>query len=212
MTPRQAVGHGAQHLIGDVQRFGLLSAAAVVDRYAELIDRATRDESFRSPPLPADERRTGWMVDSAARIADTYLSLVDTTAELIPNRAMADTAVPKMERISLPPTRSGFGSETSLWVHNSTSSSAAAIDLHMTNLISSNGLSIPAAAVSFSPERLDVVDPGTPREVRLRVEVPADQPAGHYHGLVLTSAAPSEPIALHLDVDDRAIAGHDRNQ
>ncbi len=212
MTPRQAVGHGAQHLIGDVQRFGLLSAAAVVDRYAELIDRATRDESFRSPPLPADERGTGWMVDSAARIADTYLSLVDTIAELIPNRAMADTAVPNMERISLPPTGSGFGSETSLWVHNSTSSSAAAIDLHMTNLISSNGVSIPAAAVSFSPERLDVVDPGTAREVRLRVEVPADQPAGHYHGLVLTSAAPSEPIALHLDVDDRAIAGHDRNQ
>jgi hypothetical protein len=212
VTPRQAVGHGAQHLIGDVQRFGLLSAAAVVDRYAELIDRATRDESFRSPSRPADERGTGWMVDSAARIADTYLSLVDTIAELIPNRAMADTAVPNVERISLPPTRSGFGSETSLWVHNSTSSSAAAIDLHMTNLISSNGVSIPAAAVSFSPERLDVVDPGTAREVRLRVEVPADQPAGHYHGLVLTSAAPSEPIALHLDVDDRAIAGHDRNQ
>jgi hypothetical protein len=212
VTPRQAVGHGAQHLIGDVQRFGLLSAAAVVDRYAELIDRATRDDSFRSPPPPAAERGTGWMVDSAARIADTYLSLVDTIAELIPNRAMADTAVPNMERISLPPTRSGFDSETSLWVHNSTSSSAAAIDLHMTNLISSNGVSIPAAAVSFSPERLDVVDPGTAREVRLRVEVPADQPAGHYHGLVLTSAAPSEPIALHLDVDDRAGTGHDRNQ
>jgi hypothetical protein len=212
VTPRQAVGHGAQHLIGDVQRFGLLSAAAVVDRYAELIDRATRDDSFRSRPPPAAERGTGWMVDSAARIADTYLSLVDTTAELIPNRAMADTAVPNMERISLPPTRSGFDSETSLWVHNSTSSSAAAIDLHMTNLISSNGVSIPAAAVSFSPERLDVVDPGTAREVRLRVEVPADQPAGHYHWLVLTSAAHSEPIALHLDVDDRAIAGHDRNQ
>lgn len=212
MTPRQAVGHGAQHLIGDVQRFGLLSAAAVVDRYTELIDRATRDESFRSAPLPADERGTGWMVDSAARIAEAYLSLVDTIAALISNRAMPDTAVPNMERLILPPTRSGFGSETSLWVHNSTSSSAAAIDLHMTNLISSNGVSIPASAVSFSPERLDVVDAGTAREVRLRVEVPADQPAGHYHGLVLISADPSEPIALHLDVDDRARAGHDRNQ
>jgi hypothetical protein len=212
VTPRQAVGHGAQHLIGDVQRFGLLSAAAVVDRYAELIDRATRDDSFRSPPPPAAERGTGWMVDSAARIADTYLSLVDTIAELIPNRAMADTAVPNMERISLPPTRSGFGSETSLWVHNSMSYSAGAIDLHMTTLISSNGVSIPAASVSFSPKRLDAVDAGTAQEVRLRVEVPADQPPGHYHGLVLISAAPSEPIALHLDVDDRAGTGHDRNQ
>jgi hypothetical protein len=167
VTPRQAVGHGAQHLIGDVQRFGLLSAAAVVDRYAELIDRATRDESFRSPPLPADERGTGWMVDSAARIADGYLRLVDTIAALVSNRTMPDAAVPILERLILPPTRSGFGSETSLWVHNSTSSSAAAIDLHMTNLISSSGVSIPAAAVSFSPERLDVVDAVTAQEVRL---------------------------------------------
>jgi hypothetical protein len=82
----------------------------------------------------------------------------------------------------------------------------------MTSLLSSKGVSIPAASVSFSPERLDVVDAGTAQEVRLRVDVPADQPAGHYHGLVLISAAPSEPIALHLDVDDRAGTGHDRNQ
>jgi hypothetical protein len=212
VTHGQTGGHGAQHLISDVQRFGLLSAAAVVDRYTELIDRATRDYSFPLAALPADERGNGWMVDSAARIADAYLSLVDTIAALVSNRAMPDTAVPIRERLILPPTRSGFGSETSLWVHNSTSSSAAALDLHRTNLISSNGVSIPAAAVSFSPERLDVVDAETAREVRLRVDVPTDQPAGHYHGLVLISAAPSEPIALHLDVDDRARVGHDRNQ
>ena len=116
-----------------------------------------------------------------------------------------------MERLVLPPTSSGLGSETSLWVHNSTPSSAAAIDLHMTNLTSSNGVSIPAS-ISFSPERLDVVDAGIAREVRLRVDVPADQPAGHYHGLVLISAAPFEPIALHLDVDGRPLARHDRHQ
>ncbi len=211
MTPGQAVGHGAQHLIGDVQRFGLLSAAAVVDRYTELIDRATRDESLLAP-VSADERGSGWMVDSAARIAEAYLSLVETIAVLIPNRAIPDTAVRTMERLILPPTRSGFGSETSVWVHNSTSSSAAAIDLHVTNLISSNGARLPAASVSLSPERLDVVDAGTAREVRLRVDVPADQPAGHYHGLVLISAAPSEPIALYLDVDGGAGPRHDRNQ
>jgi hypothetical protein len=212
VTPGQAVGHGAQHLIGDVQRFALLSAAAVVDRYTELIDRATREDSFPLAPLSPDERGSGWMVDSAARIAEAYLSLVETIAALISNRAMPDTAMPNMERLILPPTCSGFGSETSLWVHNSTSSSAAPIDLHTTNLISSNGARIPAASVSFSPERLDVVDAGTAREVRLRVDVPADQPAGHYHGLVLTSAAPSEPIALDLDVDGRAGARHDPNK
>jgi hypothetical protein len=211
VTAGQVGGHGAQHLIGDVQRFGLLSAAAVVDRYTEIIDRATRDASFRLAQLPADERGTGWMVDSAARIAEACLSLVETTAALIGNRAMPDTAMAKMESLVLPPTRSGFSSETSLWVHNPTTSPTAAVDLHVTSMISSNGFSIPVASVSFSPERLDVVDAGTAREVRLRVDVPADQPAGQYHGMVLISAAPFEPIALHLDVDSRERARDDGN-
>jgi hypothetical protein len=212
VTPRQAGGHGAQHLIVDVQRFGLLSAAAVVDRYTEIIDRATRDASLRLPPLPADEPGAGWMVDSAARIAEACLSLVDTTAALFASRAKLDAVLPEMERLALPPTSSGFSSETSLWVHNPTPSSAGAIDFHMTSLISSNGRSIPVAAVSFSPKRLDVVDARTAREVRLRVDVPAGQPAGHYHGLVLISAAPFEPIGLHLDVEGRQRARHDGHE
>jgi hypothetical protein len=212
VTPGQAGGHGAQHLIGDVQRFGLLSAAAVADRYTEIIDRATRDASLRLPPLPADEPGAGWMVDSAARIAEACLSLVDTTAALFGSRAKLDAVLPEMERLVLPPTSSGFSSETSLWVHNPTPSSAGAIDLHVTSLISSNGRSIPVAAVSFAPERLDVVDAGTAREVRLRVDVPAGQPAGHYHGVVLISAAPFEPIGLQLDVDGRERARHDGHQ
>jgi hypothetical protein len=212
VTPAQTGGHRAQHLIGDVQRFGLLSAAAVVDRYTEIIDRATLDASFRSASLAADERGADWMVDSAARIAEACLRLVDTTAALIGNTAMRDTAVPEMEKVVLPPTRSGFNSETSLWVHNPTPSSATAIDLHTTSLISSGGVSIPVASVSLSPERLDVVDAGTAREVRLRVVVPADQPAGHYHGVLLISAAPVEPIALYLDVHGRQRAHHERRE
>ena len=106
-----------------------------------------------------------------------------------------------MERLVLPATRSGFSCVTSLWVHNPTSIPEAGIHLHMTSLISANGVSIPVASVSFSPERLDLVAPGSAREVRLRVGLPADQPAGHYHGLVLISTAPFEPIALQLDVE-----------
>jgi hypothetical protein len=199
VTPGRTSGHGAQHLVGDVQRFGLLSAAAVVDRYTEIVDRATQNGS----PPPADERGTAGLVDSAARIAEAYLGLIDTTAALIANTATPDTAVPEMERHVLPPTRPGFSSETSLWVHNRTSSAVTYIDLHMTGLISSNGVSIPLGVVSFSQKRLDLVDTGSAREVRLRIDVPADQPAGNYHGLVLISAAPLEPIALHLGVDGR---------
>ena len=209
MTPGQAGGHGAQHLIGDVQRFGLLSAAAVVDRYTEIIDQATQDDFFPLAPAAGEEPGSGWMVDSAARFAEACVSLVDSTAALIANRAAPDPALPEMERIVLPPTHSGYCSETSLWVHNPTSSLTSAINLHMTSLIASNGASIPVASMSFSPERLDAVDAETAREVQLRVDVPADQPAGRYHGLVLISAAPFEPIALHLDVDSPETAHHD---
>ena len=212
MSIGQAGGYGAQDLIGDVQRFGLLSAAAVVDRYTEIIDRATRDGSLPLAPLPADERETGWMVDSAAQITEACVSLVDATAALIANRTMPDTAMPEMETLVLPPTRSGFRSETSLWVHNPTSSSAIAIDLHTTSLISSNGDSIPVALVSFSPDRLAVVGAGTAQEVLLRVDVPADQPAGRYHGVLVISVAPLVPMALHLDVDGRERARDDGHQ
>lgn len=212
MTHGRTVGHGAQHLIGDVQRFGLLSAAAVVDRYTEIVDRATRDASLPLAPRPADERETGWLVDSAARIAEAYLSLLDTTAALIANTAAPDPAVPEMERLVLPPTRPGLRSETSLWVHNRTSSAATCIDVHITSLMSSNGVSIPVGAVSFSQKRLDLVDAGTAREVRLRVDVPADQPLGDYHGLMLISAASLAPIAVHLDVDGRERARDDGHQ
>jgi len=199
VSPGQADGHGAQHLIGDVQRFGLLSAAAVVDRYTEIIDRATRDDFFSPSLQPADETTAGWMVDTAAQIAEASLRMVDTTSSLIANIA-APAAVPDMERVVLPVTRSGASCVTSLWVHNPTSIPEHGIHLHMTSLISSDGVRIPVTSVSFSPERLDLVDPGSAREVRLRVDVPADQPAGHYHGLVLISSAPFEPIAIQLDV------------
>jgi hypothetical protein len=201
LTSAHAGGHGAQHLIGDVQRFGLLSAAAVVDRYTEIIDRATRDESFPLAPTSADERGADWIADNVAQMVEAFLNLIDTTATLIPNRAMPGTVKPEMERLSLPPVRAGFSSEASLWIHNTTSSPAATIDLHLTSLISSTGVNIPLAAVSFSPARLDVVDAGASQKIRLRVDVPADQPVGDYHGLVLISAAPLEPIALHLEVD-----------
>jgi hypothetical protein len=206
LTAGKAGTHGARHLIGDVQRFGLLSAAVVVERYTEIVDRAVRADGFGSAPR-LDTRADAWMVDSAANMAEVCLRLLDSAAALVSDRPQG-TAV-EVEGLALSPTGSGFSSETLLWVHNPTSSSVSAIDLHMTSLISSNGVSIPAVAATFSPERLDVVEAGSAREVRLRVDVPADRPAGRYHGLVLSSAASSGPIAVHLDVFGRGRAGHD---
>jgi hypothetical protein len=201
VTAGQDAVHGARHLIGDVQRFGLLSAAMVVDRYIQIVDRAISGSPLASPRLSRDERDADWLVDRAARMTETSLRLLDTTAALIMNRAgQDDGAAPLMERLVLPPTRSGSSSDVSLWVHNPTPASTAAIDFHVTSLVCAGNLSIPVDAMSLRPERVDLVEAGGSREVRVRIEVPADQPAGHYHGLVLNSVAPSESIALCLEV------------
>ena len=190
------------HLIDHVQRFGVLSAASVVDRYTDMVDRSISDDRLGSAPSPSDGLDPAWLVGRAARLAEAYLKFLDTTAVLVASRAERGDAAPEVERLLLPAARPASSSETSLWVHNPTSAPSAGIDVEVTGLTSSNGVTIAAEAVSVSPQRIERLDPSTSRELRLRVDVPAHQPAGCYHGLVLISEAPGEPIALQLEVEE----------
>ncbi|HLF43260.1 MAG TPA: hypothetical protein VJA46_07015 [Acidimicrobiia bacterium] len=192
----------ARHLIGDVQRFGLLSAATVVDRYTDMVDRAISDDRLGSAPSPSDGLDPGWLVDGAARVAEAYLRFLEATAVLVASRAEGGDAAPEMERILLPTARPGSSSETSLWVHNPTPAPLGDIDIEVTGLMSSNGVTIPTEAVLASPQRIERLDASSSREFRLRVDVPRDQRVGSYHGLVLISESPGEPIALQLEVED----------
>jgi hypothetical protein len=191
----------ARHLVGDVQRFGLFSAATVVDRYTAMVDRAMIDDRVASVPSSVDGLDPGALVDRAARMAEAYLRLLDTTA-LIASRAGRGEARPEMETIILPPARPASSSETSLWVHNPTSAGSRGIEVAATGLISSEGVTIPARAVRTSPQRVDQLVPSTSQELRLRVDVPRDQPGGLYFGLVLIADAPDDPISLLLKVEE----------
>lgn len=182
---------GTWDLVGVVQRFGLFSAATVVDRYVEIVDRTiTRD------PLapPSDDRGSGRLVDRAVQMADAFVRLLDTSA------AQLDARGPTTETLVLPETPAGLSAEASLWVHNTTPSPSPTVVLHVSGLVSPTGHTIPADAVSLRPQRIDPVAAGTSREVRLRVRVPVDQPAALYHGLVVSSASPTEPMTLRLAV------------
>jgi uncharacterized membrane protein len=105
-----------------------------------------------------------------------------------------------METIILPPARPASSSETSLWLHNPTSAASTDIEISVTGFISQKGATIPAAIVRASPRRIDRLDASTSREVRLRVDIPRDQPAGMYFGLVLLSDSPGDAISLLLNV------------
>ncbi len=189
-----------RHLVGDVQRFGLFSAATVVDRYTAMVDRAIVDDRIASAPSSWDGLDPGSLVDRAARLAEAYLRFLETTA-VIASRTGRGGARPEMETIVLPPARPAGSSETSLWVHNPTLAASTGIEIAATGLISSEGVTIPAQAVWISPQMVDHLGPSTTRKLRLRVDVPRDKPAGLYFGLVLISEAPDDAISLLLKVE-----------
>jgi hypothetical protein len=186
--PRAA---GARDLVGEVQRFGLFSAAAVVDRYVALVDRAIAHDGL----APA-RSGSGRPVDTAGQMAEAWLRLLGTTSALLRREVPRE---PAAATLVLPTAGPGQLAEASFWLHNTTSSPAPGVVLQVTGLVSSGGHAIAADAVELSPARVDL-PAGTSHEVRLRVRVPVGQPAGCYLGMVLTPAAPSEPMVVRLEV------------
>jgi hypothetical protein len=187
---------GARDLIGEVRRFGLYSAATVVDRYVEIVDRAISRDGL--VPAPArEDAGAGWPADTAVQVAAAWLRLLDSTSALLRTEAARE---PAAATLVLPAVGPGRVSEVSFWIHNTTSSPASDVVLHATPLMSSTGDALPAEAVTLVPSRLDLLPAGTSREVRLRALVPAGQPAACYLGMLLTSAAPSEPMVVRLEV------------
>ena len=136
-------------------------------------------------------RDTQASVGGAARMLEAGLQALDGAARL-----MSDAVAPSTETLVLPPTEPGLDSEASVWIHNRTSSLVASVELHATILISAEESSIPGDAVTFLPEGVVRVEPGTCREVTVRVSVPEGQPVGLYHGLLVGSGAPDGAITL----------------
>jgi hypothetical protein len=171
----------------DVQRFGLLSAAAVVARYAEAVDRTISGEGSTAPGAPDG------LADGATRLTQAALRLLDAGAALV--RRTEEALVPAVpEQLEPPPTPAGGATEVSVWVHNQTSS-AAEVVLHATSLVSAAGAVLPAHAVECRPGDGVAVPPLGSGEVRVRIAVPAGQPIGRYHGLLVGSTA-AEPVPL----------------
>jgi hypothetical protein len=178
--------------VSDVQRFGLLSAAAVVARYAEVVDRTISGGDAQGP-VDADG-----LVDGAARLTRAALRLLDAGAALV-ERTQLGAAPVRPERVEPPPTVPGSWTEAPVWVHNPTAT-AAQVALHATTLVSATGAMLPAAAVECSDSTPKVVAPLGSCEVRVRVAVPTGQSPGRYHGLLVGSVAP-EPMPLLVVVE-----------
>lgn len=188
---------GPEPLAADVQRFGLLSAATVVSRYAAIVDRAVGTGVSPTTPPRRGDPGPDWLVEAGPRVAEAALRLVDEAAALTV-QAMTTGSPVAPEHLELPATTPGGSSEVSVWLHNPTPSTVVA-QVYVTCLVSGDGDVLPVEAILCKPsEHVQLASTGS-GEVVLRVDVPTRQPPGRYHGLVVASAAP-EPIPLALQV------------
>lgn len=183
---------GPRHLVEDVQRFGLASAAAVVDRYIHL---AGRSLGGRPGPAEAPSGEAGArpVDETAARLTDTMLTLLDTLADL-----GSETGAHVDDAIVLPSTAPGSSTAAPAWVHNPTIGRPR-VAVTATSMAAPSGHHIPASAVSTSPAET-TVEATSSVELELRVEVPEGQAPGVYRGLLLLSVAPDDPVGLVLRV------------
>lgn len=193
-----AVAEQARRMAGHVQRFGLRSASAVVDRYIGLVDRALADDL--GPPLtaPVAPRDPAAVVDAAARLAASYLQMVDTVAALMPRAPVQPHRQPPAETVTAGPVQPGQTARAVLWLHNSTEGTVGDLGLTVSDLTSAEGGRLASRTISVDPP--DSVPAGGTGQVRVGVDVPGDQRPGVYHGLVLMSPAPDEPVVLSVRV------------
>ena len=178
----------ARRLVEDVQRLGLHSASAVVERYAVAVERTLGLDPGPAVDAPPDP---GALVDVSARMAQAYLGLLDGLAGLVGRRPSEH-----VETVHLPPTPPGGASRASVWVHNGTPDPVEAV-VRLGPLVSADGVALPTGAATVAPPSA-TVPAGGRAEVRLRVDVPGGQPFGSYFGLALSPAA--GPVAVRLDV------------
>ncbi len=187
---------GARRLADDVQRFGLLSAAAVVDRYRQLVDRAIEDVDLgEAIPGGLESTDPSWLVDRASRLAGGYLRFLESAASALGSRPEPDT----IERVAMPPTRPGESAEGSLWAHNPTEGPAV-IEVASTALVSVGGAVVPEDHVSLRPINALPMEPGGKVEILLRIDVPSGAHPGRYVGLIHMPDPGDDPVAVDLEV------------
>lgn len=190
-------GTEAQRLAEDVQRFGLLSAAAIVDRYEQLVDEAMGDhEHDEGLPGGLESVDPSWLVDRASRLAGGYLRFLESATSAIGSRARPQG----IERVPLVSGGPGEPAEGTLWIHNPTSAPIDHVELTATALVSVDGRVIPAQATAFQRTARGPVAASDSAEIRIVITPPPDTEPGRYFGLVHLDDGADEPLAVDLEI------------
>ena len=176
----------ASLLIDQVQRFGLASASAVIDRYTAVAEAALGTDPL-SPPSSGSEA----LSEAAAQAGEAYLALLAGAA------ALADRTDQRPERIDLPPVAAGSTAQGALFLHNGTEHPIASAGVRIGPFLGAAG-TMPPDVATIQPAGRPLA-PGASAELRLQVGVPAAQPPGDYFAIALASGAVG-PAVVRVEV------------
>ena len=177
----------AGRLIEQVQRFGLASASAVIDRYTAVAEAALGTDPARPLSLESEQ-----LSDAAAQAGAAYLALLAGAG------ALAERSEHRPERVDLPPVAAGATTEAVLYLHNQTEHPIDAATIRIGRFLGAGGPMTGGAAV-VEPTSLALAA-GASAQARLRVRVPDTAPPGSYFAVALATAAPGDPVVLRLEV------------
>jgi hypothetical protein len=192
----------AARLVAEVQDLGFNAARMVVDRFGEMFDRfradAASDTTNGDEGGPKAEPGVRFRVDDGAyrrlqsdaqRALEMYLDVLRRFSEVsLPffDRAPSwGASAPGSEGLVLPEVAPGGRSSARMWLQNTTGSAVTSLRLWTPGLFTHTGDALAAEAVTFSPERIQRLDPGESSEILVVASVVDDAVVGSYHGHVL---------------------------
>lgn len=198
---RPAAGEAAVRalrLIEEVQAFGLGCAAAVADRYVQVVDRYLDQ---RGDPAGARTGEAGdaTLLEVGERMAQAWSRSAEVVATALAQAAASPGEGSPEPVLHLPPVRPGESSTGRLWVHNPTPD-LVTVTIRASIPVNVDGGSLPPVSLVLEPDGSLPVEAGGAAEVRVRVLVPRETSPGHFHALLTSTATPSQALGLHVEV------------
>ncbi|MDQ3781362.1 MAG: DUF4232 domain-containing protein [Actinomycetota bacterium] len=194
MTPEDTGSFG--RLVDDVRRFGMDAAAGIAGRFARMV--APLDQGTSGPPFA--DGRSGRLASDVLDAMTATMRVLQDVADIAGNLVTDGAGPDGRERLTVKVAAAGGSGAADLWLHNTSSTAVSAITFTAVDLVGSGGR-VPAAALSFEPDTIDELPPGSSRRVTVAVTVPAAAEPGMYHGLVVASAPPGVTMPIRVDVD-----------
>jgi len=188
----------ALDIVGQVQVFGLASAAAVAERYIGTVDRYLAEHDAPVGTSEDDRGRGSPDLMWAACMEQALMQSLDRVGAW-QDDVRLKSRTPRQEILRLPPVPAGSDSRAAVWVHNPTTAPVV-LTVRMSSLTSADGAVLPADEVVVETGGSVEVDAGGSAQVMLHVQVPSGTRPGHFHAVLTSTATPRQALPVLLEV------------